>query len=482
MGPNIVFFLMDDLGWRDLACTGSSFYETPHLDLLAQQGMRFTDAYASCPVCSPSRASILTGKYPARVGVTDFIDWNKRTHPRRGKLIDAPYIDHLPQNEISIARALKKSGYRTWHIGKWHLGGTGFHPTDHGFDVNIGGGKEGMPRPSYFAPWKLENLPQGQPGEYLPDRLTAEAVKLIQENDGKPFFLNFWNYLVHTPIEAKPEYVEYFREKARRLGLDKIPPHEKGEMMPYETTLPKRVNRRMLQSDPVYAAMIKSMDDSIGAILAALESTGQAGNTAIFFTSDNGGLSTTEGSPTCNLPLAEGKGWMYEGGTLVPLLISWPGHIKPGSVCSKPVTSPDFYPTILEMAGVPIDPRQKVDGESLIPLISSSGDLRREAIFWHYPHYGNQGGTPGASVRWGDWKLIEFFEDDHVELYNLAVDPGEDRDLSVCIPDKTSELLEKLHDWQASVKAVRPIVNPEWRTRDFQNSNPSSQIFSKASL
>jgi len=460
--PNIVLILMDDLGWKDLSCTGSEFYETPNLDRLSSEGIQFTQAYAACPVCSPSRASIMTGKYPARVGVTDWIDWSKHCHPMKGRLIDAPYTDHLPHTEISLARALKPGGYRTWHVGKWHLGGAGCLPTDHGFDFNVAGGKHGMPHKGYFSPYQLEHIADGPPGEYLPERLTCEAVKRIRENVGTPFFLNFCHYLVHTPIQAKSELIEYFTSKARRLKLDCLPAFEKGEAFPYEGMRHEKILRRLLQSDPVYAAMVKSMDDSVGAIMEALEATGQDRNTAIFFTSDNGGLATAQGSPTCNLPLAEGKGWMYEGGTRVPLLVRWPERIKSQSRCHVPVTSPDLYPTILEAAGLKPNARQKVDGVSLMPLLAQSGGLDREAIFWHYPHYGHQGGTPGASVRMGDWKLIEFFEDNRVELYNLREDPSENHDLSATQRDKARELLLQLHAWQSSVAAVRPSVNPQW--------------------
>ncbi|MCW8130393.1 MAG: sulfatase [Planctomycetota bacterium] len=463
MRPNVVMILMDDLGWKDLGCTGSTFYETPNLDKLAKQGMRFTDAYASCPVCSPSRASIMTGKYPARVGVTNFIDWSGKHHPLRGRLIDAPYLKQLPQSEISLARALKSAGYRTCHVGKWHLGGEGHFPQDHGFDVNVGGGRYGAPIHGYWSPYKLDNLPEGPEGEYLPDRLTREAVDLIRAEDDRPFFLNLWHYLVHTPIQAKPDAIAYFKAKAERLGLDKEMTFEEGDFFPTDITRKRRIRRRLLQSDPVYAAMVKHMDDSVGAVMQALEETGKAANTAVFFTSDNGGLATSEGSPTCNLPLIEGKGWMYEGGTRVPLLVRWPEKIQAESVCRVPVTSPDFYPTILEMAGAKPDPNQKVDGVSILPLLTQEGTIKRDAIFWHYPHYGNQGGRPGASVRAGDWKLIEFFEDNHVELYNLREDQGEDRDLAAAQPERTRELLEMLHAWQGSVAAVRPEHNPDWK-------------------
>jgi arylsulfatase A-like enzyme len=467
--PNIVFILMDDLGWRDLACCGSEFYETPNLDRLASEGMRFTSAYASCPVCSPSRASVMTGRYPARVGVTDWIDWGGLHHPLRGRLVDAPYLKYLPRGETSLARALKDGGYATWHVGKWHLGGPDTYPEKHGFDVNVGGSEAGCPHPSYFSPWGIPNVPADIPdGVYLDDWLTDQAVKLIERNaaaGGAPFFLNMWYYLVHTPIEAKQEDVERFARKAEDRGLDRLKAMEDGESFPTEHKRHLRIRRRLIQSDPVYAAMVWRMDENIGRLVKAVEDAGQAGNTVVVFTSDNGGLATSEGSPTSNLPLLEGKGWMYEGGTREPLIVKWPGHVKPGSLCDAPTTSTDFYPTLLEMAGLPPRPEQHCDGESLVPLLEETGGLRRDAIFWHYPHYGNQGGTPGASVRSGAYKLIRFFEDDRVELYNLVEDQGETRNLASEMPDKADELLAKLRAWQESVEAKFPQPNPEWRAQ-----------------
>jgi len=456
--PNLIFILMDDLGWKDLGCCGSTFYETPNLDRLAQQGMRFTQAYASCPVCSPSRASVMTGRYPARVGITDWIDFHKVMHPLRGRLIDAPYIDHLPLEECSLARALKDGGYRTWHVGKWHLGGPDFYPEKHGFDLNIGGSHAGCPGHGYFSPWKLPNLPDHLPaGLHLDDWLTDRVVELIRTDDPRPFFLNLWYYLVHTPIQAKPEDIERFAAKAQRMGLDRLKAIEEGDFFPTDKSRTRRIQRRLIQSHPVYAAMVWRMDECIGRVLRALEETGRAENTLVVFTSDNGGLATAEGSPTSNLPLQQGKGWMYEGGTREPLIVRWPGRIRAGSTCDVPVTSPDYYPTFLEAAGLPPRPEQHCDGESLLPLLCETGTLKRDAIFWHYPHYGNQGGTPGASVRAGDFKLIEFFEDRHVELYNLRGDPGERRDLSATLAGKAQELRARLHDWQASVGAKMPL-------------------------
>jgi len=462
--PNIIFILIDDLGWRDLTCYGSEFYETPNLDRLAAEGMIFSDAYAACPVCSPTRASILTGKYPATVGVTDWIDWGKRTHPARGKLIDVPYIDHLPLDETSLASALNEGGYNTWHVGKWHLGGEAYYPQNHGFDVNVGGCVWGSPANGYFSPYDIPGFENGPEGEYLTDRLTNEAIRLIENNDDKPFFLNLWYYTVHTPIQAKAEYIEKFESKAKQIGVDQIEPFEIGEPFPSEHKQHLNVTRRILQSDPVYAAMVYALDENVGRLLETLERTGQAENTIVIFTSDNGGLATAEGSPTCNAPLSQGKGWMYEGGTREPLIFRWPGVVEPGSTCDVPVTSPDFYPTLLEIAGLPLKQEQHVDGVSLLPLLKGAQSLEREAIFWHYPHYGNQGGTPGSSIRVGDFKLIHFFEDDRVELYNLRKDLSEDHDLTEKMPVLVKQMKTQLADWRAGVEAKIPQPNPEYST------------------
>jgi arylsulfatase A-like enzyme len=469
--PNIVLILMDDLGWRDLSCYGSTFYETPHLDRLAGQGICFSDAYAACPVCSPTRASLLTGKYPATVGVTDWIDWTGRAHPARGKLIDVPYVDHLPLEEIALPEVLQEAGYHTWHVGKWHLGGPEYYPERHGFERNVGGCEWGSPRHGYFSPWGIPNLEDGPEGEYLTDRLTDEAIRLIRGNDdGRPFFLNLWYYSVHTPIQAKAEKIARYEGKARALGLDKLQAFEEGDYFPCEHKKDKRIVRRLIQSDPVYAAMVESVDENVGRLLRALEESGQAENTVVVFTSDNGGLATSEGSPTCNAPLSEGKGWMYEGGTREPLIVRWPGVVQPGAWCRTPVTSTDLYPTLLDAAGLPSMPDQHVDGVSLLPLLTGSRALDREAIYWHYPHYGNQGGTPGSSIRAGDYKLIEFFEEDRPELYNLRQDIGEAHDLSGELPELAHELAGKLAAWRKKVEAKIPQPNPEyvpWRLSEL---------------
>ncbi|MBN2559035.1 MAG: sulfatase [Clostridia bacterium] len=462
--PNFLFILADDLGWMDLSCTGSTFYETPNIDNLALEGMRFTNAYAACPVCSPTRASIMTGKYPASIGLTNFVGGNAR-----GYLVDAPYADHISVNEKTFADELKDNGYRTWHVGKWHLAGrydrteefkTSHYPDKHGFDVNIAGCEAGMPHHGYFAPWMIKNLSEGEKGEYLPDRLTDEAIRLVRNNDGRPFFLNLWYYLVHIPIEAKKEDIEYFIKKKRDLSLDKVVEFETGDFFPCEHKMNERIIRRLVQSDPVYAAMLKSLDKNIGRVMEALKETGQYDDTVVFFTSDNGGLSTAEGSPTCNKPLNEGKGWMYEGGVREPLIIKWKDKIKPGSICHEIVTSPDFYPTILEMAHV--NTSKNVDGLSLLDLVSNDKKLAREAVFWHYPHYANQGGTPGSSVRMGNYKLIQFYEYDRCELYNLEDDPGESIDLFDIRKDIAGRMMILLEEWKKSVEGMVPERNPSF--------------------
>ncbi len=460
--PNIILILVDDLGWRDLGSYGSTFYETPHVDQLATEGTRFTDAYAAAPVCSPTRASILTGKYPATIGMTDWIDWGNFVHPARGRLVDAPYIDHLPLGEYSLAKALQAAGYHTWHVGKWHLGGEQFYPDKHGFDVNLGGCAWGLPTGGYWSPWRIPTLEDGVAGQYLTDRLTDEAIRLIQHSAGQPFFLNLWHYAVHTPLEADRELVRKYEQKSKDLGLDRRPTFAEGAVFPCAHKQDQRITRRVVQSDPRYAAMIENLDTNLGRLLAAVAAAGLADNTIVIFTSDNGGLATAEGSPTCNTPLAEGKGWMYEGGTRVPLIVAGPG-IAAGRICPVPVTSPDFYPTILQLAGLELPSRQALDGVSLAPLLHQTAMLERDAIFWHYPHYGNQGGTPGSAVRSGAYKLIEFFEDRRIELYNLHDDIGETVNLAQSEPDLVAQLHTQLADWREQVEATMPQPNPDYQ-------------------
>jgi len=454
--PNFLFILVDDLGWMDLGCYGSSFYETPNLDKLASEGISFTNAHASCPVCSPTRASILTGKYPATLGLTQFIGGNTE-----GKLIEPTYIDHLPLNEMSLAATLKENGYQTWHVGKWHLGGEAYYPEKHGFDVNIAGCEYGIPIHGYFSPWRipnLEDLPikKRRNKKYLTDHLTDEAIKLILASDDKPFYLNMWYYSVHIPIQAKRDYIRYYREKAKKQGLKDLDPFEIGENFPCTHKKDHFIKRRVIQSNPKYAAMIHSLDENIGRLIETLEDVGKRDDTVIIFYSDNGGLSTAEGSPTCNSPLSEGKGWMYEGGTRVPLIINWSNIVEPGRLSKALITSTDFYPTILEMANIPLMSNQHCDGMSFLPVLKGKIKHNRGPIFWHYPHYGNQGGTPGSSIIVDNYKLIQFYEDNHLELYNLETDIGEKNNIISKEPKIAHQLSKILRDWTRKSKALFP--------------------------
>lgn len=451
--PNFVFFLVDDLGWTDLGAYGSAFYETPNCDRLAAEGMKFTNAYTASPVCSPTRASIMAGKYPARMNTTDWFGAPQPDtvtgHWTRKPLLPAPYIEQLPLEEVTLAEALHEGGYRTFFAGKWHLGGEGFLPEDQGFEFNKGGHHRGSPPGGYFAPYDNPKLDDGPDGEYLPDRLASETVEFIEAHRREPFlaFLSF--YLVHTPLQARRELEAKYEKKAESIDPDKPRWGEEGE---------RRV--RLVQDHPVYAAMVEAMDMAVGQVLDALDRLGLADNTIVIFMSDNGGLSTSEGHPTSNLPLRAGKGWLYEGGIRVPMMIKWPEVAKPGTVCDVPVTSTDFYPTMLEMARLPWRSGQHVDGVSLVPLLMERGSLRNRALYWHYPHYGNQGGSPGGAIREGDWKLIEFFEDGRFELYNLREDIGETNNLAPAMPEKVQELAEKLHAWQEETNARFPTPNP----------------------
>ncbi|MCX6889921.1 MAG: sulfatase [Verrucomicrobia bacterium] len=444
--PNLVFILADDFGWADLACCGSTFHETPHLDRLAARGMRFTDAHAACSVCSPTRASILTGKYPARLHLTDWLPG--RADASNQKLKRPAIISQLPLEEVTIAEALHEAGYRTGFIGKWHLGGTNYYPENQGFDLNVGGCQRGSP-PSYFSPYRIPNLPDGPKGEYLTDRLTDEALKFIAGAGKKPFLLYLSHYAVHNPQQAKPALVEKYKAKAARL-----PPSTGPEFRPEGKNM-----ARQIQNQPVYAAMVESLDQSVGRIMQKLAELGLAENTIILFTSDNGGLSTSEGAPTSNLPLRAGKGWHYEGGVREPLMVCWPGVTRPGSVCREPMISTDYYPTLLEMAGLPPRPQQHVDGVSIVPLLKG-GTQPERPLFWHYPHYSNQGGGPGGAVRVGNFKLVEWFEDMRVELFNLRADLGEKHDLASQMPEKTAALRKLLHDWRQGIHADMPSPNP----------------------
>ncbi len=428
--PNVVLILADDLGWKDLSCYGSEFYETPNIDKLARDGVKFNQAYSACTVCSPTRAAILTGKYPARLHVTDWIPGQMPDNP---KLIVPDWTKYLPLDEISLGRAFHNAGYATASIGKWHLGGEQYFPDKQGFDINLAGTDAPNPK-SYFAPYKITTLKEGPDGEYLTDRLGDEAEKFIETNKDKPFFLYFPEFAVHLPLQAKKKIVAKYEKKIRP---------------------------GMTQTNAIYAAMLESMDDTVGRVRRKLEELKLADKTIIVFASDNGGRVPT----TSNLPLRVGKGSCYEGGTRVPFIVYWPNVTKAGSVCETPVISMDMYPTLLEIAGEKSAGKKGVDGVSLVPLLKQNGKLKRDELFWHYPHYQHYqlgGATPYGAIRKGDFKLIEFFDDMRVELYNLREDIGEQHNLASEMPEKVKELRNRLHDWRKQVGAQMPSRNPKY--------------------
>ena len=441
---NIVLFLIDDLGWMDLGCQGSTYYQTPNIDKLAAEGVRFTDAYAACAVCSPTRASILTGKYPARLLLTDWLP-SGRWKPS-SKLIEGRKIRGLPLEEYTLAETLRDAGYQTIHIGKWHLGSEPFClPQHHGFDINIAGNAHGAPG-QYFFPyqgdWSIPTtplratwnvLPDGKPGEYLTSRLTDEAVTIIEKSEDKPFFLYFPHYGVHTPLEAPEELTKKY---------ERIPQHQQ-------------------QGKPVYAAMVESIDQSVGRVLDALKSAGKTNDTVIIFTSDNGGFYKA----TSNAPLRANKGAYYEGGIRVPLIIKWPGLSQPGRVIHEPVITNDLYPTCLAAAGLSMDPHQHMDGENLTPLLHKTETLSRDSLFWHFPHYNKHPSShPSSVIRKGHWKLIESFDPATVELYNLAEDLGETCDLAEVEVKRRDSLLRELAAWRQTVGAERMAPNPDFES------------------
>lgn len=463
--PNFVFFLVDDMGWTDLGCFGSSFYETPNIDRLAASGVRFTQAYAACPVCSPTRASIMSGKYPARLGVTDWIAGRQAYHPSDPgqKMLSRPFKLELALEETTIAEALKEAGYSTFFAGKWHIGETEeYWPEKQGFDINKGGHSKGSPPGGYFSPYTNPRLESGPKGEYLTDRLGDESVSFLDSVGTQPFLLYLSFYTVHNPMQGKDSLMRKYAAKNAQLG------HEEEARFRYDApwiaTAPPKGNfrERLVQDHITYASMVESLDQNVGKVLDKLETLGMAENTIVILMSDNGGLATSEGSPTTNLPLRAGKGWLYEGGIREPMIIRWPSEAKAKGVIDAPVTSTDFYPTMLEMAGLPLREEQHVDGESLVPLLRGTGNLKRDAIYWHYPHYANQGGLPGAVIRSGDYKLIETFGEDELELYKLTEDIGESKNLAVQMPELRDSLLMQLHQWQQSVAAEGMDPNPEY--------------------
>ena len=448
--PNIVLIVADDLGWADIGSYGADLHETPHLDQLAQEGVRFTNAYASAPVCTPTRAALMTGKYPARLHMTIWHEAS-RNPPQNRKLVPPMTEGNLPHKEITIAEVLRSAGYDTTHIGKWHLGDAAHYPENQGFDINIGGTFWGAP-PTFFYPYRgafgrrrepryVPRLEGGKPGEYLTDRLTDEALKIIDRASEKPFFLYLAYHTVHTPIEAKKRKIAHFRNKLKP-GL--------------------------LHQNATYAAMVSHLDDNVGRVMKKLDERNLTDNTLVIFTSDNGGFINRwrhMDAVTNNSPLRSGKGSLYEGGVRVPMIVRYPGVTRAGTECNELVASMDFYPTFLEALGLSGNEKHNrdVDGVSLLPLLKNpNARLSRDTLYFHYPHY-YPTTTPVSAIRSGNWKLIETFETGKAELYNLADDLGERNDLSKSMAKKTSQLRGRLHQWQATVKAQMPTKNRRFK-------------------
>ncbi|MYB50934.1 MAG: sulfatase [Acidobacteriia bacterium] len=422
--PNIIFLLLDDMGYADIGAYGNTYHRTPNIDQLAAEGLRFTNAYAAAPNCSPTRASILTGRWPARTGVTQYLPGNVLPYAR---VLQAELPLGLPLDEAILAEPLAKAGYSTACVGKWHLGGGDYHPSRRGFGETFA--SEHVSTASMFAPYQI-TVPGAKDGDYITDLLTDAAERFIERNQDTPFFLYMSYFSVHAPIQAKPELIEAYAGRNDPSG----------------------------RNNAVYAAMVEGVDRSVQRLMAKLEQLGLAENTAVFFFSDNGGVRQR----AFNGGFRSGKGYLWEGGIREPLIVRWPESVRPGSVEDTPVTSVDFYPTILEMAGAADVPGHTVDGVSLVPLLEGSGTINRPTLFWHYPHYSNSGSTPMGAIREGPWKLLEFFEDSHVELYNLETDPAETTDLAEIDSRRARSMREELSGWRDSVGASLPAPNPEF--------------------
>lgn len=439
--PNVVFILVDDLGWTDLSSYGSDLYETPNVDRLAKQGMRFTSAYAACTVCSPTRASIMTGKYPATLRITDWITGHLKPY---GKMAIPDWTKFLSPEAYTLADALHDAGYRTAHMGKWHLGETeAYWPEQQGFDINLGGWKVGQPQRGetargYFSPYGNPRLPDGPDGEYLTERLAQEAAAFIEANQDRPFFLNLWLYNVHTPLQAASDKVAKYEAKI----------------------FPDARHR-----SATYAAMVEHMDDAVGKVMATLERLDLAQNTIVIFTSDNGGLVDNRGGSTVtlNAPLRSGKGDAYEGGVRVPLIVCYPGRVAPNTRSSELAISPDFFPTLMTMTGSAPAESVAFDGTDLSAVLTgASNSTGRDAVYFHYPHYHTEGATPYSAIRKGQWKLIEFYEGSRVELYDLARDPGETMNVAASATGKRDELYADLAEWKIRTAAQLPALNPDY--------------------
>lgn len=452
--PNVLFILVDDLGMKDLSCTGSTFYETPNVDRIAKEGTVFTQGYAACSVCSPSRASILTGKFAARHGITDWIgaksgtDW--RTEKRHNKLLPADYVHALPKEDRVLPEVMKAYGYKTFFAGKWHLGDKGSYPEDHGFDINKGGWDVGSPKNGYFSPWENPSLPNVKQGENLEMRLAKETSAFIEAHTDQPFFAYLSFYAVHGPLQTTEEKWKKYRDKAEKNGI-----------VPSGYAMEKVLPIRQVQDNPIYAGLVESMDDAVGEVLNTLKRLNLEENTLIIFTSDNGGVASGDAFSTANLPLRGGKGYQWEGGIREPYFIKIPWLKNKVTHIDIPATGTDFFPTILDFANIPLMPNQHQDGVSLKPLFEGK-TLTNRALYWHYPHYGNQGGQPNSIIRDRNWKLIHYWEDGHDELYDLGKDPYEQTDLSLKKSKITQKLNTKLMAWLKSVNANMPSLDPEY--------------------
>ena len=447
---NFVFFLVDDMGMMDLGTYGSTFHETPNIDKLAKTGMKFNYGYAACPVCSPTRASIMTGRHPVRVDITDWIPGSSNN--KKNKLLHPQDRDNLALKEVTIAEELKSHGYQTFFAGKWHLGNEGHWPTDQGFDFNIGGHHRGSPPGGYYSPWNNPVLKSNKKDEYLTERLTEESTRFLEKRDtDKPFLLYLSYYNIHTPIQAYRKHIDHYQKKAEKFSGNTPTVQEHSGQT------------RMRQDNPALASMVSAVDDSVGTLLAKLDELNLSDNTVIIFFSDNGGLSTKpKMGPGSNSPLRAGKGWLYEGGVREPTIIRAPGVTKAGSISNQPIISMDFFPTILKLAGLPLRPKLHADGRSLLPeLAGNKGEAR--PLYWHYPHYHGSTWTPGASIRDGDWKLIKFYDYEKIELYNLKNDPSESKDLLGQKPKIAKDLENKLVVWQKRMKAKLPKPNPDYK-------------------
>ena len=439
--PNFLFILVDDMGWADLGAYGSDLHRTPRIDALAAEGLRFTDAYSASPVCSPTRASIMTGKHPAKLHMTVWREAAKR--PPLNRPLLAPITeDRLPHDEVTIAEVLHDAGYMTAHVGKWHLGTAEYYPQTQGFDYNVGGTLWGAPQ-TFFYPYSgsqtfsglryVPHLGGGQEGEYLTDRLTSEAIRILQNERGKPFFMHLAFHTVHTPIEGKPADVDRYRQEIRE---------------------------GMRHRNPHYAAMVHSLDENVGRVLDALDDLGVADHTVVILTSDNGGyVNKFDGMQvTDNFPLRSGKGSLYEGGIRVPAIVRWPGVTQSGAETDVPISSIDYYRTILSVAGLTGDREHNrtVDGIDLTPVLRDPGHTPdRAALYFHYPHY-YATTTPVSALRVGHWKLLRYYEDSRTELYDLAEDLGERRNLASEEPEITTALTERLEAWWDRMGAQHP--------------------------